>query len=164
MAVFCHLFHVYHEKLQYYAYTILKDGDAAEDIVQTVFLKLWEKKDRLLALEKIGSYLYKSTYNLSLNYKRDHKTRDIREKEGSSTINPMVDQINEEILATELSLRINRVLEELPSQCRIIFLKSRTEGRKYLEIAKDLNLSVKTVEVQMGKALRILRERLKEYL
>ncbi|WP_344978174.1 RNA polymerase sigma-70 factor [Compostibacter hankyongensis] len=164
MAEYCRLFHAYYAKLHRYAFTMLKENSAAEDIVQTVFLKLWEKKGQLLGEEKVGSYLYKSTYNLSLNYIRDSKTRGKHKQDAAQAIDPLVDNTHDKILATDLSLRIRGVMEELPPQCRLIFLKSRVEGKKYAEIASELNISVKTIEVQIGKALKVFREKLKDYL
>jgi RNA polymerase sigma-70 factor (ECF subfamily) len=163
LAVFCRLFHAYYAKLHRYAYTILKDNDVAEDIVQTVFLKLWEKKDGLLMEEKIGSYLYKITYNLSLNYIRDNKTRNERTKDAARTLDPLTNHGDEDILVSDLSKRIRAVMETLPERCRLIFLKSRVEGKRYAEIASEMDISVKTVEAQIGKALKIFREKLQDY-
>lgn len=164
LVAFCHLFHAYYAKLHRYAFTILKDNDDAEDITQTVFLRLWEKKDELLMEEKIGGYLYKSTYNLSLNHIRNNKTRDKRIKDANRAVNPIVNNVDEDILASELSTHIREVIDRLPERCRLIFLKSRIEGKKYIDIAAEMNISVKTVEAQIGKALKIFREELKDYL
>ncbi len=162
--MFHRLFHAYYEKLHRYAFTILKDNHIAEDIVQAVFLKLWEKKDQLLMENQIGSYLYRTTYNLSLNYIRDNKTRKRHIKNVSKTIHSSVDNVNEKLSGSELSIHIHEVIETLPPRCKLIFLKSRKEGKKYKEIAAEMNISVKTVEAQMGKALKIFREALKDYL
>lgn len=163
-AVFYHLFHAYYAKMHRYAYTILKDNHLAEDIVQTVFLKLWEKGDKMLMEEKIGNYLYKTTHNLSLNYIRDQKVKEKYMREAAGVADPLVDHVNEEISASELSGHIRAVIKKLPEGCRAVFLKSRVEGKKYAEIAAEMNISVKTVEAQIGKALKIFREELKDYL
>ncbi len=164
LAVFCRLFHAYHEKLHRYAFTILKDNDVAEDIVQTVFLKLWEKRERLQIEEKIGGYLYRATYNLSLNHIRDNKIRKKHIKEAKRSVPSLANDVEENTLASELAKRIQDVMKGLPERCRLVFFKSRVEGKKYSEIAAELNISVKTVEVQMGKALKIFREKLQDYL
>lgn len=164
MAAFRQLFHLYHEKLHRYAFTIVKDNDASEDIVQVVFLNLWEKKDRLLGEEKIGSYLYKSIYNLSLNHIRNKKTKLKNTKDASRIGDHLVQNAADRTIANDLSTGIRQVLNSLPTQCRIIFLKSREDGKKYAEIAAELGISVKTVEAQIGKALKIFRKQLQDYL
>lgn len=143
---------------------MLKDNDLAEDIVQTVFLKLWEKKGRLQMEEKIGGYLYKATHNLSLNYIRNNKIRNERIKDANRSVHSLANDVEENILASDLSKRIHRIIEDFPERCRLIFLKSRVEGKKYSEIAAELGISVKTVEAQIGKALKILKEKLQDYL
>lgn len=163
-ALFCKLFYAYHARLHRYAYTIVKDADAASDMVQTVFINLWNQRKDLLKEKDIGSYLYKSTYNRSLNYIRDKKTRDQRAKDAMLSAEPTVSNARDKVLASQLSEKIHEVLQSLPPQCKIIFNKSRIEHKKYAEIAAELNLSIKTVEAQMGKALRIFREHLKDYL
>lgn len=164
LAVFRHLFHAYYAKLHRYAFTILKDNHRAEDIVQNVFLKLWKNRDDILIGDKIGSYLYTTTYHFSLNYIRNHKVREQYMREAAGIANPPVDDVNEGIAASELSVHIHTVIEKLPARCRTVFLKSRVEGKKYAEIAAEMNISVKTVEVQIGKALKIFRKELKDYL
>ncbi|HVI47150.1 MAG TPA: RNA polymerase sigma-70 factor [Chitinophaga sp.] len=164
LTLFGQLFHVYHVKLHRYAFTMLKDNDAASDVVQSVFIKLWEKRDVLLMEEAIGSYLYKSTHNLCLNHIRNTKTREHHTQYAAADMTPVVNNTKDKVLTAELSGRIQGVLESLPTQCRIIFIKSRMEGKKYAEIAAELEISVKTVEAQIGKALKIFREKLGDYL
>lgn len=164
LAVFSKLFHVYHAKLHRYAFTILKDNDTAEDIVQTVFINLWERMDHLQLEDAIGSYLYKSTYNRCLNHIRNDKTREQRTYDAAGRMHQAVNNAEDRVRTTELSGRIQTVLENLPPQCRLIFVKSRMENKRYATIAMEMGISVKTVEAQMGKALKIFRDKLKNYL
>ena len=148
--------------LHAYAFTIIRDGDNAEEIVQNVFFKLWEKKEQIDQIDSIKAYLYRATYNESLNFLKHTRVRAAYEtfvktttSEGSAT----------DILSVkELQAKIDTALNDLPEQCRTIFQLSRFEELKYREIADQLNLSIKTVENQMGKALRVLREKLADHL
>ncbi|RAJ80242.1 RNA polymerase sigma-70 factor (ECF subfamily) [Chitinophaga dinghuensis] len=149
-------FHAYFEVLHRYAYTILRDNDEAKDAVQAVFLKLWEKREALNEEQSVKSYLYTAVYHQCLNMKRHQK---IKEKYVAENDKPIYDPGND-LISKERSNQILREIENLPPQCRLIFSKSRFEGKKYAEIAAELSLSVKTVEVQIGKALRTLRQKL----
>jgi len=158
------LFHAYHAKLHRYAYTLLKDNEAAGDIVQVVFKKLWEKRDELLMEDAIKGYLYKATHNLCLNSIRDQKVRDQHLQAVAFNTASMHSNARDKVMLNELTVRIQAVTESLPPQCRLVFIKSRIEGKKYAEIASELNISVKTVEVQIGKALKVFRSKLGDYL
>jgi RNA polymerase sigma-70 factor (ECF subfamily) len=143
----------------------LKNNEEANDVVQSVFARLWEKQHNVIFEEGINAYLYKSVYNLCLNHIR--KTRTTKDyilhavKDPAYTIQSSPEN---QALAAELSGRITTAINELPTQCRLIFLMSREKEKKYTEIAQELDISVKTVEAQMTKALRLLRERLADCL
>ena len=155
--VYKQCFHMYFEKLYGYAFTIVKDNAEAKDVVQSAFIKLWEKRNEVNLPASARSYLYTSVYHLALNTVRNRKTREghrehLIPKEFTQALNTLEQK--------EISLRIHEAIDSLPPRCNEIFSKSRLEGKKYLEIASELNISVKTVEVQMGKALKILRKQL----
>ncbi|SFD75496.1 RNA polymerase sigma-70 factor, ECF subfamily [Chitinophaga sp. CF118] len=153
-------FHTYFEGLHRYAFMILKDNDDAKDAVQTVFLRLWEKGIILDEQQSVKSYLYTCVYNQCLNVKRHQK---IKDKYVTDNNMPVYSQSND-LISKETNRQILAQIDELPPQCKLIFSKSRFEEKKYTEIAAELGLSVKTVEVQMGKALKILREKLAEIM
>lgn len=163
-ALFRDLFYAYYANLHRYAFTMVKDNEVASDLVQTVFTNLWSQRKELLDEENIAGYLYKSVYNRSLNFIRDKKTRDQHLINASKSADNFTEDAGNKVLAGELSERITRILATLPPQCRLIFEKSRLENKRYAEIAEELQLSVKTVEAQIGKALRIFRKGLKDYL
>jgi len=163
--LFEQIFKSHIRSLHSYAATILKEEAAAEEIVQNVFLRLWEKKEEIEIRENISVYLYRSVHNESLNYLKHLKVRTAyqtyamhRERHHES------EKASEKVTLGELEQKLEKALRELPEQCRTIFQLSRFEDLKYREIADRLDLSVKTVENQMGKALKLLRLKLVDFL
>lgn len=156
--IFEQLFRAHYASLVGYALKLIKERGQAEDIVQQVFVTLWEKRDELTIDGNPRSYLLRSTHNACLNHikhlkvREEHATHVKSESEQSDA----ADHLEQE----EFRTRVQELIRALPPQCRKIFLMSRLQGKKYQEIAADLQLSVKTVENQMGKALKILREEL----
>ena len=139
----------------------MKDNEEAEDIVQLVFIKLWEKRNQVNLRQSGQSYLYKSVYHLCLNSIRNKK---LKEKYTEKFPTPITSGINNVTVEKEINGRVMKAIETLPPKCKEIFMKSRDEGKKYGEIATELNISVKTVEAQMGKALKILRNLLADLI
>lgn len=150
-------FQEYFEKLFGYAFTIVKDNAEAKDIVQSAFIKLWEKRSALNVATAARAYLYTTVYHLSLNTVRNRKVRESHHPHITAT-----DSISSSNTAEEKEIRerIRQAIDSLPPRCKEVFCKSRLEGKKYATIAAEMNISVKTVEVQMGKALKALREQL----
>jgi RNA polymerase sigma-70 factor (ECF subfamily) len=153
-------FQAHFEGLYRYAFTILRNNDDAKGAVQAVFVKLWEKRAGIDEKQSVQAYLYTAVYNYCLNVKRNEKVRRAYLENNQLTHQ----QFNDALVSRENIARITEALESLPPQCKQIFLKSRFEKKKYAEIAQDMNLSVKTIEVQIGKALKKLREQLSEVL
>ncbi|MBL7943372.1 MAG: RNA polymerase sigma-70 factor, partial [Flavobacteriales bacterium] len=130
-------------------------------VVQALFIELWERRNEI-RLENPGpSYLFRAVRNRSLNVlkhekvKREYAADSVRTTETAIHIQPET---------ADLNSRIEKAMMKLPEQCRLVFRMSRFEELKYAEIAEKLGISIKTVENQMGKALRIMREELKDYL
>jgi RNA polymerase sigma-70 factor (ECF subfamily) len=161
--VFERAFKEHFKALHAYAFTIIRDEENAEEIVQNVFFKLWEKKDQIDEITSLKAYLYRATYNDSLNFLKHNKVRAAYETYAKATSSDRDDAVDT-LSTKELHAKIDKALNELPEQCRTIFQMSRFEELKYREIAEQLNLSVKTVENQMGKALKVLREKLADCL
>lgn len=151
------LFTAHYEQLHRYAFTIVKDADEAKDIVQAVFLRILEKEVPLHSIEHPKAYLYRSVYNMSINNIRKTELQDkhhavlLRE---TSTDTGGTDAED----AALLKQRVDQVLDQLPAQCREVFVKSRAEQKKYTEIASELGIAVKTVEAHMSKALKLIRQ------
>jgi RNA polymerase sigma-70 factor (ECF subfamily) len=155
------IFREYYQGLCNYAYMWVKDIDNAEEVVQGVFVKLWEKKDNILISTSVKSYLYKAVYHASLNEIRHTKVKEeyVNMQNKEQATEPASGQN-----LKELEQKIEKAMLSLPEQCRLVFRMSRFEELKYREIADILNISIKTVENQMGKALRLMRENLADYL
>lgn len=149
-------FHTYFEALHRYAYTILKDSEEARDVVQSVFIQLWHKRQDQGVRQSIRAYLYSATHNKCLNRLRDNKTRQKHHTMAAARDTGQV-ETGQDIEAKDLKNEILQVINTLPDKCREIFYKSRFEEKTYAEIARELQVSVKTVETQMTKALRIVR-------
>ena len=157
------VFRSFYPALCRYAGSIVNDDDQAEDIVQQVFINIWEKRHTITFHVSAKSYLYRAVHNRCLNYLEQNKVRQMYASENSTMAEPASPPDLPQH-QRELQLQITNAINKLPEQCRIIFKLSRFEEMKYAEIAAHLGISIKTVENQMGKALRVLREELKEYL
>jgi RNA polymerase sigma-70 factor, ECF subfamily len=158
------IFRTYYQPLCNYAYTFVQDRDEAEEIVQATFLSVWEKKEGLDIHTGVKPYLYAMVRNAALNVIKHEKVKQQHAAVELAVAERSSESVTRTVMAAELEGRIYNALNKLPEQCRLVFKLSRFEELKYSEIAEQLNISVKTVENQMGKALRIMREQLKDYL
>jgi RNA polymerase sigma-70 factor, ECF subfamily len=158
------VFKSHFKNLHAYAFTILKDQDEAEEIVQQVFYKLWERSENLTITGSVTAYLYRAVHNESLNFLKHEKVKSNHRLHVAYSMKNETDQASKKILGGELEKKLHAALNELPEQCRTIFQMSRFNEMKYREIADQLDISVKTVENQMGKALKILRTKLVDFL
>lgn len=158
------LFRTYYQPLCNYAYTFVQNRDEAEEIVQSTFLSVWEKRENLEIRTAVKPYLYAMVRNACLNVLKHEKIKQQHAAVELAVAEKSVESVTRTVMASELETKIYEAMEKLPQQCRLIFKLSRFEELKYSEIAEQLDLSVKTVENQMGKALKIMREQLKDYL
>ena len=162
-AAFEQVFKSHYKNLHAYAFSMMREDSAAEEAVQNVFYKLWERSEGLSISGSIAAYLYRAVHNEALNQLKHLKVRTRHQlfvaHRGSET-----DEAHKRIHLQELEEKLHQAMNELPEQCRTIFQLSRFEELRYREIANRLDISVKTVENQMGKALRILRTRLVDFL
>jgi RNA polymerase sigma-70 factor, ECF subfamily len=158
------VFKTHYKNLHAYVCTMLKEEMYAEEIVQQVFFKLWERAENIVITGSVAAYLYRAVHNESLNHLKHQKVKASHQLHVAYSMKDAAEAAPKTLQAKELEKKIQAALHELPEQCRTIFQMSRFEELKYREIAGRLSLSVKTVENQMGKALKILREQLAEYL
>jgi RNA polymerase sigma-70 factor, ECF subfamily len=158
------LFKTYYQPLCNYAYTFVQDRDEAEEIVQTTFLAVWEKKEVLEIRTTIKPYLYAMVRNACLNVIKHAKIKQQHAEVELAMGERSIESVARTVMAGELEKRIHQAMETLPEQCRLVFKLSRFEELKYAEIADQLNISIKTVENHMGKALKIMRDQLRDYL
>jgi len=162
--VFEEVYKTYFKALHAYAFSILDDTEQAEEMVQQVFLKLWERKDRIEIHSSMQAYLYRSVFNESMNFLKHEKVKQAHVSFVKHTTTESGNNHQRTIDSRELESNIRRAMNQLPEQCRTIFQMSRFEELKYREIADKLQLSVKTIENQMGKALKIMRAELAAFL
>jgi RNA polymerase sigma-70 factor, ECF subfamily len=158
------IFKSYYQPLCRYAYTFLQDKEEAEEVVQSVFISLWEKRNALEIQTSFKAYLYRMVRNSCLNLIKHEKVKQQHAAHELAVAEVSYDSVSEKVNASELTLKISEAMKVLPEQCRLVFQLSRFEELKYQEIADQLQISVKTVENHMGKALKIMREQLKDYL
>ena len=142
----------------------VKDFETSEEIVQESFLSLWEKRDNIDMAQPVKAYLITTIRNKCLNWLRDNKkfNTDILRFEEYIPNHEYVS--TDKLVEAEILKTINNAIHELPEKCREIFTLSRFGNLKYQEIADQLQISVKTVESQMSKALQHMRIRLKEFI
>lgn len=161
------VFKTYFKALHAYAQAILRESETAEEIVQGVFLKLWEKREMLDINSSLKAYLYRAVYHDSLNHiKHQQVKRKHWEHAHYEMTQGKPEEVGEQIKGQENELyeRFQQALEKLPEKCRMVFNLSRFEELKYQEIADRLDISIKTVEAHIGKALKTLRVELAEFL
>ena len=153
------LFKELFEPLTSFAMKYVSDLDTAKNLVHEVFINVWQKYESLPSDTNYKSYLYTSIRNRCLNHIRSSK-KHVALEDSPEQIQPESGGLE----LQELEMQVEMAINSLPEKCRIIFELSRYEELKYAEIAKKLDISVKTVEGQMTKALGILRRELARFL
>lgn len=153
------VFDLYYSRLCFFANKILHDFDFSRSVVQQVFVDLWIRREKL-QVTSLQSYLYQSVRHSALDVLK-HKKVESRYLASLDHSDPgeMTDLMEE----AELADRINKAIQKLPDRCREVFVLCRFEELKYAEVATRLNISVKTVEMQIGIALKKLRKELSDY-
>jgi RNA polymerase sigma-70 factor (family 1) len=161
-AEFESLFRSSYVSLVRYAKVLIKDHDTAEEIVQDLFVRLWQDRLKLKIESSLNGYLFRSVHNRCLHHV-EHLRVVGRHSEEMAKRQPERPESPADILQyAELQDRVAAILEKLPQRCGRIFYMNRFEGLKYAEIAEKLAVSVKTVEADMGRALREFRKELAE--
>jgi RNA polymerase sigma-70 factor (ECF subfamily) len=153
-AAFESLFRAFAPGLCAYAARYVESTQVAEDIVQDLFLSLWRNRERLSIDQSVPSYLLAAARNRAINHLRHERVAKRWETRVVGRIETSTPSDEAELLEM---LDLQDGIERLPARCRLIFALSRQQGMSYSEIAQSLGLSVKTVEVQIGRALRALR-------
>ncbi len=156
------LFRKYYQAMCHFANQFVTNHEMAEEIVQEMFVKLWEKRAILNIETSVKHYLFRSVRNHCLNQIQHEK---IKKQYASKVLESASQEINPDDYFLEVGLvkKIEQSIDSLPPKRREIFRLSREQGMKYKEIAEALDISVKTVEAQMGLALKHLREELKDF-
>ena len=145
------------------AEAMLRNRAAAEDVVQDVMLELWRRRELLPVEDSLRAYLFRATRNRALNHLRHSRVeRQSEPHVAGAAADPPRAPVS--LVEEEIDAALKAAVSDLPERCREVFELSRVHGLRYTEIASALGISIKTVEAQMGKALRILRERLAPWL
>jgi len=156
-STFTRFYTSYFQKLLLASDKYIKDIYVAEELVQDVFLKIWENPENLSEVKSVKSYLYRTVINSSINYiNRQKNIEQHHLKLASELSDKYLIDLDEE---NEIIILLRDEIEKLPGQCKKVFKLSRFENLKYKEIAEQLNISEKTVENHIGHALKVLRER-----
>ncbi|TVZ27648.1 RNA polymerase sigma-70 factor (ECF subfamily) [Gillisia sp. Hel_I_86] len=148
----------YYKPLSNYAFGLSRNTFKAEDIVQNVFIRIWEQRSKLKQGFSLKSFLYKAVYNEFANQYRKEISINKMEKKYYESINPLYEEKSEEL--DRLMLLVEKEIEQLPPRCKETFLLSKREGLTYVEIAVYLNVSIKTVENQMSIAFSTIRKKM----
>ncbi len=156
------LFRQYYTTLCQHIYRIIPDGSKVEDLVQDVFYELWRKRDQLTIKTSIAAYLRRAARNKALNHIRDQRMQ-FEDEEHHPHLESKFTSSIQQIEVQELQNLIHTAIEALPERCRMVFSLSRFEEMSYQEIADALNISIKTVENQISKALKLLRSAVEHY-
>lgn len=157
---FRELYHTFHKRLHYFAFALVKTKEAAEEIVEDVFIRLWNQRSTVTGINNLKIYLYTATKNTALNY--------LSRKARESIIEPF-DNIDialqetgvspEQIMITaEIYQKIRQAVEALPPRCKMIFKLIREDGLRYKEVSEILNISINTIDAQMAIAIQRITE------
>lgn len=161
-AAFQTLFVAYYPPLCVYAKRLLGDHDKAREVVQDVFVRCYEQRAGLPQLVSIKSYLYRAVRNACLNQLKQAQVHQLHHEH--LLAGAAGEETTDHLVQLELEAKIWQVVQQLPEQCRKIFRMNRFEEKKNAQIARELGLSIRTVETQISKALKILRRELADFL
>jgi len=157
------LFNEFYRVLTVYANKYVRDIETAKEIVQDLFVHLYEKRENLDINSSLKSYLFRSTHNRCINYINAQKIRIQHAEYVFKTADATENILEQEVNKTELEQALFTAINQLPPKCQSIFKMNRFEGLSNTEIAEKLKLSKRTVETQISKALRILRIKIEPY-
>lgn len=164
------LFNHHYKSLVLYAKKFVMETEIARDLVQDVFIYLWAKRQTINIDKSITSYLFRSVRNACINYlkresyKESYINHFLININNGNTQHVLSEDVHELAVVNDLSAKIEVIVEGLPEQCRNIFRMSRFRGLKNREIAEIYSISTRTVETQIYRALKVLKENLQPYL
>jgi RNA polymerase sigma-70 factor (family 1) len=161
---FSEIFHAYFKDLVMFAFSIIKDMASSEEIVQDIFVKLWEDHPKLDVKNSLKSMLLKSVQNRCIDYHRHKKIIGSHTEYVLNNTSLLEYDTENYILWSELNGLIETAITVMPEKFREAYEMNRNKGLKYQEIATELAVSVRTVEVRISKALEFLRNQLKDFL
>ena len=156
---FVYLMNTYHDKLCVYARGLTKDHYTAQDIVQNVFLRVWEQRKKLNSSLNLNNFLYKLIYNDFIDHYRKIKLLTPLEEEHIKQLNTIVSEQKASEIDRLVEL-VKQEIENLPPKCKSVFTMGKLEGLTYVEIAEHQQVSIRTVEMHMSRAFEIIRKKI----
>ncbi len=158
MAAFQDVFHLHYRSLVYFAVKLSVNHHEAEDIVQNIFIRLWEKRADFNSIHAIKSFLFLSTKNSCIDLKRHARVAEVFAQDSIEDGHQAYESpVDFEILESDIIAEVNRAIEKLPARCREVMVLS-LRGMKNHEIADHLGVSINTVKTQRQRALTMLRQ------
>ncbi len=158
---YTHIVELYYEQLCNYAKNLARDDFQSEDIVQNVIVRIWQQREKLNSNITIKNYLFRSVYNEFIDQYRKSSAITALEKKYIEGLDTLLEDDDSEKTERIMAL-VMKTVDHLPAKCKETFLLNKSEGLTYVEIAEFQNVSVNTVEKQISKAIRIVREELKD--
>ena len=158
---FNQIFYAYSSKLYHFAYGYLKSKEDAEEMVQEIFLKIWDKRTNIKEEYQFRSYLFSIAFNYIKKYFRSEALIN-KYIEFATPDNPETEQTHEDVNYASLKLMVDQLVERMPEKRKAVFIKSRFEGKNAKDISEEMNISQSTVENHLNQALRFLRQHLKD--
>ena len=158
------MYRFYFPRLAQFVLRYVKSPVIAEDLVQNVFLYIWRHQEKLRPQESLRAYLFTAAKNQAIDYLRGRQVRDFSEYDSVESLETQTNTPEENYLHEALERAFARAIQQLPERRRMIYLMHREDGLTYQEIAEVLSISVKTVETQMGRTLKFLRNYLSDFL
>jgi RNA polymerase sigma-70 factor, ECF subfamily len=165
------IFKSYYPGLCTFAKDYVRSIEASQEIIQDIFLYLWENHEKLQIKTSLKAYLYRSVHNRCMNYIRDNISSSHREiqieelkKQSNLLFFEIPDSLFEESFSEQIELELEQTIESLPEQCKLIFRLNRFDSLSYPEIADRLNISLSTVKTQMSRAMNTLRQKMNKFL
>lgn len=157
---FRQLFDYYSEKLSRFAFGIVKNKEAATEVVDEIFVKIWKQRASIQSITHLGIYLYRATKNAALNYLSKKANEQVTEPFDFINIELQEEESpDQQLIAAEILQKIRDAVNELPPRCKMIFKLVREDGLKYREVAEILNITVNTVDTQMLIAVKKIGEK-----
>jgi len=155
------LFKMYYKNLCIFSYKYVRNIEIAEEIVQEIYIRIWERRNSLNLPENIEGYLFRAVHNESINTCKKLQHELINKNQYKQDVN-WTENFDDSLVQKELNIIINQAINKLPERCREVFKMNRYNAMSYKEISTKLGITEKGVEFHILKALKILREKLKE--
>lgn len=153
------IFDMYYTRLFSYVNTYTKNESNTKDILQETFIKLWNNRKNIDEESSILAFLHKIAYNIFIdNYRKGKRQQNLLDTLAYEAVTSSIENDDNDITTRKIAI-VKKSISELPPRCQEVFKLSKYEGLKYSEIAKTLNISIKTVEAQMGKAFSYIRKK-----